>query len=361
VAPARAPATLLALTLALAAVAGGAGPARAQAPARDAVVGEAAFRDGRRLLKAGQVAAACERFGDSMRADPAPGTLANLADCEERLGRVASAWRHWQQAAAQMAAADPRRAPALARAHRLEPRVPRLTVRREAGAPQGTAVECDGEPLDGTAPAAPLALDPGTHRLRVTAPGREPRGYEVKLAAGERRELTVGAGAAVNRTTPPPLAMAAPLASAVVGTPAAPRGGAAGDSGAGVAAALADGAQARPRWRPVAGYALAGVSAAALAGGIYFGLRALDARKDARAACTGGGSAPTCWSTAARAMNRDLRDSRVADVAFVTSAATGVAAAYLLLVPWPAARSGRVQAAAAAGPGGAEVRLAGAF
>jgi hypothetical protein len=335
-------------------------PTHMQTPHRDPAVGEAAFRDGRRLLKAGRLAAACDRFADSMRADPAPGTLANLADCEERLGRVASAWTHWNEAAAQMAPADPRRAAAAGRAQRLEPRVPRLTLRPASGAPRALTITRDGGgTLDAGTLATPLALDPGTHRLRVTAPGHEAQSYEVKLAAGERRELAVTAGAPVSRTTPPPLAVP-PIAGGPGTSSAATPGAPAGVTG------LTGGVAPTPaprRWRPLAGYALAGVSAAALGGGIYFGLRALDAREDARAACAGAGQVdtPTCWSSAARAMNRDLRDSRLADVGFATGAAAGVAAAYLLLVPGPAERSGRVQAVAVARPGGAEVQLAGAF
>src|SRR5687768_8531645 len=59
---------------------------RALAQPRDAAAGEALFIEGRRLMKVGDRPAACAKFAESQRLDPAVGTLANLADCEEQRG-----------------------------------------------------------------------------------------------------------------------------------------------------------------------------------------------------------------------------------------------------------------------------------
>src|SRR5262245_19473944 len=109
-----APASALAALIALA-------PWPARAQPRDPLAGEALFQEGRRLRKAGELAAACEKLAVSQRLDPAAGTLANLAGCEEELGRIASAWQHWREAADQLPAGDKRRALALEHAARLEP------------------------------------------------------------------------------------------------------------------------------------------------------------------------------------------------------------------------------------------------
>src|SRR5258708_26309942 len=53
---------------------------------------EALFADGRRLVGAGEYAAACPKFAARQKLDPGVGTSLNLADSYERMGRWASAW-----------------------------------------------------------------------------------------------------------------------------------------------------------------------------------------------------------------------------------------------------------------------------
>ena len=47
------------------------------------------FRQGRASAEAGDYPHACVAFTESFRLEPALGTLLNLADCEEHVGRVA--------------------------------------------------------------------------------------------------------------------------------------------------------------------------------------------------------------------------------------------------------------------------------
>ena len=62
----------------------------AAAQAHDRAAGEALFQEGRRLMKTHDFAPACSKFEESLRLDPATGTLLNLADCEEQLGHTAT-------------------------------------------------------------------------------------------------------------------------------------------------------------------------------------------------------------------------------------------------------------------------------
>ena len=60
---------------------------------------EALVADGRRLMAAGEFAAACPKFAASQRLEPNGGAGFELADCYERLGRTASAWAEFKSAA----------------------------------------------------------------------------------------------------------------------------------------------------------------------------------------------------------------------------------------------------------------------
>src|SRR5438552_1440744 len=75
-------------------------PAAQAQPAENKALAETLFQDGRTLAGAGKYAEACPKFEASLHADPtAIGTELNLADCYEHIGRFASAWGMFKQAA----------------------------------------------------------------------------------------------------------------------------------------------------------------------------------------------------------------------------------------------------------------------
>ena len=59
----------------------------ARADERASVDAEMLFREGRHAADMGNFALACEKFEASHKVQPAPGTLLNLADCEESRGQ----------------------------------------------------------------------------------------------------------------------------------------------------------------------------------------------------------------------------------------------------------------------------------
>src|SRR5688572_14112375 len=94
----------LLVALVFAAISGSSGAAWA----RDPAAAEALYRAGRDAAKKGDWDSACAKFAESQRLDPAPGTLLNLADCEERRGLIASAWTHYVEAEHQFKPHDTR-------------------------------------------------------------------------------------------------------------------------------------------------------------------------------------------------------------------------------------------------------------
>jgi hypothetical protein len=194
--------------LALLVVAFAASPsAWAQTQTRDPVAAEALFRDGRAAADAGNFAAACPKFKASYGLDPAVGTLFNLADCEERVGQLAAAWQHFHQLLDQLPAGDDRRPYAQTHSQQLEPRVPRLRVVLEHGAPQDAEVTRDGERLGGALLGVAVPVDPGAHRVVVHAPDRADKVYELTVAEKAQQDLEVTVGPVAPHTSAPPKAV----------------------------------------------------------------------------------------------------------------------------------------------------------
>src|SRR6187431_1087071 len=100
-----------------------AGSAAAQASASDKAAAEALFDQGVRLMKQNGFAEACPKLEESYRIDPAVGTLLYLGECYERVGKTASAWATFREAASLATnSGQPDRARvAAARAQELEP------------------------------------------------------------------------------------------------------------------------------------------------------------------------------------------------------------------------------------------------
>ena len=144
----------------------------APAHAQDAAAAETFFREGRALMQEEAYEEACEKFALSQRLDPSPGTLMNLALCNERLGKLATAWARYTEAA-NLAAA--RRQPDRARvakehADELEPRLSRMAIRFEGPRPPGLSVtRGEQDVTDYLGVAVPV--DPGSYAIEARAPG----------------------------------------------------------------------------------------------------------------------------------------------------------------------------------------------
>jgi len=165
--------------------------------ARDPAAAEALFRQGRSAASQRDFKTACDKFRESNRLDPAVGTVFNIADCEEKLGRLATSWTLFQEVVQRLAADDNRRAIAEQRVHALEPRVPKLSIRLAHSDREGVIVRRDGVTLGAASLDTALPLDPGEHVVIVEAPGTKPAEFHAQLAEGQSLTLDVAVGAAL--------------------------------------------------------------------------------------------------------------------------------------------------------------------
>jgi tetratricopeptide (TPR) repeat protein len=132
------------------------------------------YNQGKELLDAGKTAEACQAFESAKRLDfSAINLILRLGDCYERLGRTASAYSQYQQAASLAAAAkDARRSTAEERVAAVEPRLARVVVVLAPGA-AGVTVRRNGEIVAADRLGKPEPIDPGRYTFEATASGKK--------------------------------------------------------------------------------------------------------------------------------------------------------------------------------------------
>jgi hypothetical protein len=178
--------------------------------------GDDAFRRGRDLLDRGLVSEACEALGTAEHDKPTVGTIGLLAACHEKQGRLATAFREYQEAARRAAAAhDDRERFAAERAAKLEPTVPRLVLHLPKN--EKLAVTVRGEPLDPSTSSAALRLDPGAVEVVATSPEGRTWKTSVALEPSEERVVEVPSLAPAKTDRPPRRSAAPPWPALVAG------------------------------------------------------------------------------------------------------------------------------------------------
>ncbi len=187
----------------------GATGAHAQ-PGDAAAQADTLFQQAMELRNAGNDAAACPRFLASKQLAPAIGVTLYLADCYQRVGRNASAWREFREAEKLARAKNDKRADVAAqRATALEPTLDRLTVSAPPQAAKaGTEVNVDGASLAQEFWGNALAVDPGDHVVTVAMDGQPARTYVAHVDANSP-SVVVRVGEAEPASTPAPAAATA--------------------------------------------------------------------------------------------------------------------------------------------------------
>jgi hypothetical protein len=252
------------------------------ASAGDPTLAESLFREGKELMGHGDLRAACPKFAESFRQDPATGTLLALAICQERDGKLASAWTSFNAVLgrAQQEGREDRIKAAKERIAALGPRLARLTVVVAPERPPGLEVKRDGLVLPEVAWGSATPVDPGDHVIEATAPGHEPFRRQITVAReGERLRVEIPSLAAKSGRPVP-----SQTAGAAHPPPSSERRGVTQPSG--VRRSSRDAGDLEEGMSPLslAGVGTGVVGLAALGVGTFFTMRMLARDEDAREA-----------------------------------------------------------------------------
>jgi hypothetical protein len=294
---------------------------------QDRATARALFDEGRQLAHVGQYTEACPKFEESQRLDAGIGTLFNLADCYEHIGRIAAAWSNFLEVVdqARRSGQTERETIARERAGRLAPHLAHLTFGRveTAGSLQ---LKLDGTALGQGVLGAGLPVDPGTHTVEAVGAGKKPWSTKIEVADGAAVTVTV------------PVLDDDPGPSAVRSTPSLePSRDGQQQLVAGVVRSSQGPPETRRSWqRPVA-MGVTGLGVVGLGVAAFLGLRARSQWSDAQPLCPQG----NCTSHGYSLWNDSKTTATYATVAFALGAAVAAGGVALwITAPAPHAQVG---------------------
>ncbi|MRG92029.1 hypothetical protein [Polyangium spumosum] len=163
------------------------------ARANDPAAADALFQAAKKLMGEKQFSEACPKFDASYKLDPTLGTLLNLADCYEKLGRTATAWSTWGEAMEKAQRDGDKRAEfARSRRDSLFPKLPKVVINVQNEVP-GVDILWDQVKLAPAVFGVELPADPAEHDLLVLRDdGAKLKEERVRITQeGARTEITL--------------------------------------------------------------------------------------------------------------------------------------------------------------------------
>lgn len=292
--------------------------AGAQGSTAEKAAAEALFDAGLSLMREGKFDEACAKLEESQAVESGIGTQLYLAECYTKVGRTASAWALFREAASAAAARGQqgRAAAGRKRAEELAPRLSKVVVLLPEGAAELPELNVMAGVL--TVPVElwglPVPFDPGELEVRVSAKGYEPWTGRFVVPGGPSTvsiqvpALTPAPPAVAEAPMPAPQEVVEP--SSISPQPVPPP-----DSDPGADMRLA-------------GYITGGVGVAAVGVGVIFGVRALVKAGDAEDAGCDHGTCPT--QAGITATDQGLTAARIS-TGFVAGGLVAVAASAVLI------------------------------
>ena len=291
---------------------------------------EALFNEGRKLVASGNYADACPKFEASQQLDPGLGTILNLADCYEKLGKTASAWAEYREAIplARASGSKVRQDLATERAQALEGRLSMLTIRAMNSGEDSTHLEIrrDGVPVQDAELGSPIPVDPGPHTIEAIAPGKQKWTATVKLTDAQKL--------AVDVPSLSPLPPGAPVAARTETSPPTPSSHSSSGS-----------------TQRTAAIAVGAIGVVGLGIGTVFGLGASSKWSDAKSQC-----ANYPYNCSQEALDAKSSASSKASIATVALAVGGAAIAGAAVLWFTASPNQEATVAVGVGPGALFVR-----
>lgn len=318
--------------------------ASAEPTAEDKALSTELFKHGRQLLEDGKIAEACAKLEESQRLVPADGTLLNLAVCNEKLGKLATAYAAFNDARARARAANRLDRVKLAdeRIAAIEPRLSRLTVivPVEVDIPR-LRLYRDGSEIGRAAWGRAMPVDPGTHVIEARADGRKTwtRNIDVGSSA-DQQTITLDAlepdappepepRAEVVPPSPPP-ARSPPVRKPQPLVDESPRNG-----------------------RRTAAFVLGGVGIVGIGIGSYFGVRAFSKWSASDDECRGG----HCTTKGTEAAEDARTAADVSTTSFLVGGAALAFGTWLFLTSPDESPTGEIFVRAGYGSGGPSTAL----
>jgi len=292
------------------------------------------FSEGKKLMEAGDTAAACVKFAHSQELDPKLGRLLNLAFCHEQEGLTASAWAEFNGAAALAEEKGQAERVDFAREHAAAVAKKLAFVHLDIPA-NAASVDVDGATLSHDRWPMPLPFDPGEHHVVARAPGKKTRDVvvvvgttpgiqEFRIAALEDEETPA---------TPPPVQAPAPRPP----IQAAPPPEHAGPS-------------------RVPAVIVTGVATGGFAVGAVFGLQAISKKSSADPDCP----AKLCNAEGSRLISQAETAATVSTIGFSVGLASAAVAAWLF-VRRPSEEKGAARLVPVVGPGVSGLAMEGSW
>jgi len=324
---------------------------QAQAPqSADKAAAEALFDRGLTLLREGKYAEACSQLEHSQEIERGIGTLLYLGECYEKLGKTASAWATFREAASFARAENQldRARIGTQRAELLQPLLSRVTVHvPPEHQVSGLTVTRNGQVVPAGAYGVALPVDPGTQHIAASAVGRHDWSMDVTLPPNGANVTVDVPFLEVDETVAaqPPVVVPPPSAAADASDNAelakAPK------------AALTS--QRHSTWQRPTGLIVGAVGLAALGVGAYFGVQADSANKDLERAC------PEKLCAASNRHLQQRADDRALISTITVASGAGLLGLGTVLFLTAPSRESAVSVSARAGSEGALLQLRGAL
>ena len=241
------------------------------------------LQQGFTLKEQGKCNEAIPHFVESIQLDRQPKALLNLADCEEKLGRLGPAAKHFLEARdlANAQGVQNQATYAAQRLQSIEQRMPKLVIKLAPGVPPDTVVARDGVDLGPASLGTPLPIEAGKHTIVARGGGLQ-RDYEVTVAQSGNTDVIVTPIGGRAMTAPQG---GTPPRAAAPGAPVPVPSGGAGAIGIGSSSATEG---SNGNIQRIGGVVLIGTGAVGLAVGSVFGLKVQSKNAEIRETCPEG-------------------------------------------------------------------------